>query len=46
MHDEVFEDIWMNEKYDRLDYVKNGALSTAFGCAKYSRGLQKSQDFG
>ena len=44
-HDEIYEDNWEEKEYERLHYVKNDVLSTAFCYAKYVMGMEELSKF-
>ena len=44
-HDEIFEDTWEARGKDRLLYVKNDVLSTAFRYARYIMGMEELTNF-
>ena len=45
-HDEIFEDNWEEKENEWLPYLKNDMLSTAFSCARYSKGMEELTGFG
>ena len=45
-HDEIFEDNWEEKENEWLPYLKNDVLSTAFGYARYSKGMEELTRFG
>ena len=45
-YDEIFEDTWEAREKDRLPYVKNDVLSTAFWFARYTMGMEELTFFG
>ena len=44
-HDDVYEDTWRNKKSERLDYVKNDVLCTAFSYARYCKNMEDITKF-
>ena len=44
-HDEVYADNWRDKKGERVDYVKNDVLCTAFSYARYSQAIEDSIGF-
>ena len=45
-HDEIYEDTWEAKENEWLPYVKNDVLSTAFGYATYTMGMEELTGFG
>ena len=45
-HDQFFEDTWEDKEDERLPYLENDVLSTAFSYAKYTKGMEKLTSFG
>ena len=45
-HDEIYEDTWEEKENERLPYVKNDVLSTAFCYARYTMGMEELTEFG
>ena len=45
-HDETYEDTWEAREQERLPYVKNNILPTAFCYARYTMSLELLTDFG
>ena len=45
-HDEIFEENWEEKENQRLPYLKNDVLSTAFSYARYSKGIEELTGFG
>ena len=45
-HDEIYEDTWEARENERLPYVKNNVLSTAFCYARYTMGMEELTVFG
>ena len=45
-HDEIFEDTWEAKENERLPYVRNDVLSTAFCYARYTVGMEELAGFG
>ena len=39
-HDETYADNWRDKKSERVDYVKNDVLCTAFSYARYSQAME------
>ena len=45
-HDGTFGNIWEEKQNERLPYLKNDVLSTAFSFARYAKGMEESTGFG
>ena len=45
-HDAFYADTWENKKNERLDYVKNNVICTAFSCSRYTKAMEKISGFG
>ena len=45
-HNGIFEDTWETRENEWLPYVKNDVLSTAFGYARYTMGVEELRNFG
>ena len=45
-HDEIYEDNWDEKENERLPYLKNDMLSTAFSSARYAKGMEELTGFG
>ena len=45
-HDEIFEDIWEENKNEWLLCLRNDVLSTGFSYARYSKGMEELKGFG
>ena len=43
--DEVFEDIWMDKKYEWIDFLKNDVLCTTLSCPRYGKGMEEITGF-
>ena len=43
--DEIYEDTWEDKEHERLSYLKNDVLSTAFSYARYSKGMEELTSF-
>ena len=45
-HDEIYEETWEDRDEEKLPYIKNDVVSTAFCYARYTRGMEEFTKFG
>ena len=45
-HDEFYDETWEDKENERLLYIKNDVLSTAFSDARYAKGMEELTGFG